>query len=1795
MRIYQAKHSCLCYNYYITTSILFFTTGVDIEFQATLIVANNHLQSCYINSRYSPTVDEWPPYQPRHYTTLALIHHKDKCTDATVISVTQELAVAGKFQHKVEGFSSSADSASQKPNIYSNATKNISDIFISVTASDGLTINPCIILIEGAPGIGKTVLAKEIAFQWANNKLLSDKNVLLLLFLRQCNFKNIVSVENFVQYIVKSSEMATCLAKYLLQTEGKELTIVFDGYDEISNEDRKNSIVADIIDRKIFAKCCLVITSRPTASSNLHSIVDCRVEIVGFTDEDRVDYIQTALPDNDDMVKALTLYLKSNPTINALCYIPLNMTILLCLAEDGIDKLPKTQTDMYKKFIEMTIVRFIQKSSMKGSTVINDIANLPDPHYKVFKELAQLAYKSLKIDKIVFTLNEIENVCPNMSTTSSNWNGLGLLKAVQYFKVGNNCVTFHFLHFSIQEYMAAWYISTLPNRKQIELLKKTFWQQRYYNTWIMYVGITYGRSFALKHFLSGNWFQLSTKIFKTSGISKKLLENKIKCLHLFQCLVESNNEDTIASVSKFFQDNQIDLSNQTLLPSDVNTLGFFLVRSINKHWEILNLSRCNIGSIGINILCDRFLSKESRDIVVIKKVNFSYNQLNFSSVIRIFDLLKSWHTLQLIIKDSGILQDHVNSDVYKAIEDTLFTSDHDKQVGLELGSFVFGQKINMFSILLKAICVKSMYLLNCTVTSAVPQVSFLEFLPHQNLSEIHLINTPLPNQLLKRWCSDLLCTKTDLFVYNPELSDQDADEICGLILSSEMTNGIMLIISNSKIQGTINTSAISERLTKLEIFNLAVNINQKCSDHMQTSPWKGILCYDSNNDDLINNTFIELLHKIACNKWSWQLRIMLIEKDVLIAHKVNYECISEKTRIYQSLKAIYLSDCKIESKDYQVLFDTKTMLKNFCIFNSHICQNWLEMLPFLCKEMFIHTLCDINIERISYFKENYSAVLVMKNKMYASNPTTKQITSALQLQTSIDVLKLLHCQNLDIFNQIITKLTTTQNNCMKLDFMNCKFGEIEFEILQKYLSVNKKYYSTVKILNISTKQFTTLLIPKLIEIMLICKVQQLIFYDINHTIYGCFVTQFTTTVTNDVLEEVFLSVTYSSKKDVYFCNYNWNQITRLLERSPIATLYIVSCCFPLQVENLNVTELSHISKLCIINSILHENAIINILETFLERNLEISICNTSKHIDDKALYNFITSKKPFYQSTVNFVIIMKNFMCGYNITEDQLCLLLSQDLSSLEHSILTLVSDTKQMHENVFFVFQNKQLTALHFIEKMAQASFVTKLVAVLEGTSNLRWFGVDKYIITGEAAKGIIAILSNNKELEHLYLNSKLQIIDLLTAMKALSEELKNLKVFEITDITDQVAEYLTTIISHNVHLLSFSIANGNLCITNTIKIFKALQDVSSLQKLTFTGSNITTEVTDYVAAAIHSNSQLQKVKFSKNNLQLTSTIKVIKALKPICTLTKLCINNCITDETADDIATAICSNPQLQELNISENNLQSTGAINIAKALQNISTLTKLYVSNNKITDEAADDIATAICSNPQLQELNISENNLQSTGAINIAKALQNISTLTKLYVSNNKITDEAADDIATAICSNPQLQELNISENNLQSTGAINIAKALQNISTLTKLCISNNNITDVAADDIAAALSCNSKLQELDVSNNCFQTVGIITIAKSLQSTVTLTKLCIGDHSLSDEATDSIAAILYHNTTLQELDIRLTDFGVICITRALCKNRTLKVLRMKSYEFSHKAAESIEAAITSNPGLQIINY
>ena len=158
----------------------------------------------------------------------------------------------------------------------------------------------------------------------------------------------------------------------------------------MSEEDRNNSLVAKIIRHQMLPECNLVITSHPSASLYLCDMADCRVEVLGFTKENRLDYIQHALKESNDKIKALQFYLQSNSTISALCYVPLNMTILLCLFEENCSLndsgdfnstekigLPTTQTEMYGKFILMTITHFLKKENEAFSHTFLKISELP--------------------------------------------------------------------------------------------------------------------------------------------------------------------------------------------------------------------------------------------------------------------------------------------------------------------------------------------------------------------------------------------------------------------------------------------------------------------------------------------------------------------------------------------------------------------------------------------------------------------------------------------------------------------------------------------------------------------------------------------------------------------------------------------------------------------------------------------------------------------------------------------------------------------------------------------------------------------------------------------------------------------------------------------------------------------------------------------------------------------------------------------------------------------------------------------------------------------------------------------------------------------------------------------------------------------------------------------------------------------------------------------------------------------------------------------------------------------------
>ena len=1695
-------------------------------------------------------------------------------------------------------------------------SKDISELFPTASTSSYF------ILIEGAPGIGKTVLSKEIAYQWAGNKLLTFKKLVILLFLRDPNLKGMVLLEHLTQYLLKNSKKGSDLSDYLFETKGKDLTIIFDGYDEMSEEDRNNSLVAKIISRNVLPECDLVITSRPTASLYLRDMADCRVEVLGFAEEDRLDYIQHALEGSDEKIKVLKSYLQSNSTINALCYVPLNMTILLCLFEDinslqnntlNIDSikdigLPNTQTEMYEKFVLMTITRCIKK---KANTKFSDkylkISKLPVPHNEIFNELLRLAYHALTKDKIVFNSDEefIQQFCKNLK--SGNCEGLGLLKVIEHL----NNVSFHFLHFSIQEYLAAYYISSLSTSRQFQLLKDKFWDIHYFNTWIMYVGITGGKQLAWKHFISGNRFMLSTKIIKSAKISKSFLDDKIKSLHLFQCFAEIANKEV---VGKIFKDKIIDLSNQTLLPGDINTLCFFLLRSINKHWIKMDLSNCNIGGTGSDLLYKTFLDK-SRDIVSIDKVDFSDNLLQIQSILKLLDVVKFWHASEVIINEDC---DNYDNLFKLCLDKFSLYSDEDCSQTVLVGPFLFAHKIDqqlMCNQLINSTNLTGLYLnyFNYQIVNS----GFQELKHRLNLSKLHVIGENLTVEFLVATVQTIK-EVDNIYIYDNTLSDEDVNYISSLILykTNSTNSGLWVVIGSTKILGNLhNFFTLNKKLSSAEIFNLANSIRRLCS------------CDDVSTTNFVSNhsenrfIFEDLQNMLHKNVTKCDINFYMMENNLLIANGVKYRDLSEALSLNDQLISVYIKTCKLNVTELESIVNSiskQKSLKRFYIFDSllesycfkELYESFLNRIPWL-KELLIHSTdssCTLTSDLLAVQKSNISVLLIVNDMLIGWRPTSRQLSLILQLKLNIMVWKLPNCH---IDAQTFYQLAITLTDLSELDISGCSLQECELQELRQYSKQENCFKNLTKLdiggIKITNQAFTDMA-------NMLSSTTKLNYLVLSHN-------NLSTVSASKLLNRLDLM-----KLDIRFSAINdktAHDIAKVLsQKTKLEELNISSCDLQADAAAIvfkGMKSISHLSKFNVShNGITDEIA--NDLAEILSHNVglkELDLSYNCLHATG-AMTIFKGMKSIWHLSKFNVShngitdeiandlaeilshnVGLKELDLSYNCLHATGAMTIFKGMKSIWH-----LSKFNISHNNITdevtadlveILSQNAELTELDFSYNCLQATSVTTILKEMRSILHLSKFNISHNNITDEVKDDLAKVLSQNIGLKELDLSyNYLQTAGAVAVFKGMDSILQ-LSKFSISHnaITDKAADLLAGILSQNVELKELDLSFNCLQATGATIVCKGMRTLTNLTKLNISNNNISSgEAAHDIAAVLSQNKSLEELDLSFNNLGASGAVRIFQKIKGFTSLIKLNIGSIrMADFAADNIATVLNTNINLKELDLSYNNIQTVGAVQIFKNTVNLN-LNKLNISHNNITDQGADDIAMFISQNIKLKELDLSHNNLQAAGAVKICRT--NISKLTKFNISHNNITNEASNDVATFLSHNSKLQLLDLSYNNL---GCISIFKNMQSPNNLSVLNINNCYIISEAVKELATLLLYSSKLKEIDLSHNDLSTTDAIKFFKGMENISDLVAINISHNMITDKAADIIANVLLRNTKLKELDVSHNSFsasGIVNIFQAMKKVSSLITLNISHNMITDEAADNIATVLSNNSNLQTLN-
>ena len=490
----------------------------------------------------------------------------------------------------------------------SKTTKDLQEVFSQLEQpSDGQHQRS--ILVEGSPGVGKSVLLKHIAYLWAQGELLTNTDFLFLLHLRDPSVQQMHSLDSLVHHFYHYDKQASLVTSRVAQDGGKSVTILLDGYDELSEHLRQNSFIADLLQRKVLPACSIVVSSRPHASTHLRDNTSCQVEILGFSETDQQHFIEHSLKDQPHKLSELKQYLKHHSTISNLCFIPFNMTILLFLYKDKEERpLPTNSTGLYNLFICLTICRHLRvKCKVTLDEEVEDLNKFPQPYSNIINQLSTFAFKALGNNQLVFTLAEIKKECPDIDKAI---NGFGLLQVVEYAGRMSKSLSFNFIHLSIQEFLAAHHVTTLPPSKELSILQKNFWNNPvYFNMFDIYVALTNAQRPSFKQFLQPSLMEKFIKLFTGSeegpvGISKQLLDDKIKCFRMYVCFQEAGNVRMCKSIedATHFSKQQINLSDTRLSPNDLECLKIFLTCSSHNEWKMLNLWGCYIQDHGLQIL-----------------------------------------------------------------------------------------------------------------------------------------------------------------------------------------------------------------------------------------------------------------------------------------------------------------------------------------------------------------------------------------------------------------------------------------------------------------------------------------------------------------------------------------------------------------------------------------------------------------------------------------------------------------------------------------------------------------------------------------------------------------------------------------------------------------------------------------------------------------------------------------------------------------------------------------------------------------------------------------------------------------------------------------------------------------------------------------------------------------------------------------------------------------------------------------------------------------------------------------
>ena len=498
--------------------------------------------------KHQPIVaTDWPPRIGKDFFgRLALVEKQDSSTQAE------------SAWHLLRG------QVDKTVKLTGNKEISVEDVLQPTDSSLSLRV-----VIDGPPGIGKTTLCRKLLNMWSNGTLVHQQYDLVL----YCPLRNskIATATTLADLFVCQLYEVPMVTEWFEKRNGEGLVIIFDGWDELSEQLRQSSLAACIIRKEKLNKCSIIVTSRSYASSSLLEIMSNlsrHVQVIGFSEKEISTVIIQTLQSSKDSQLAVKLIndLEVRNDVQSLCYVPLvcSMVILVYCKEGG--HLPTTLTQLYENFILQTIRRHVKRHDINPRT-LGSLSSLPSQLAKPLQEMCQLAYTNLANTRMRFSSHQLQSLSEAVKEDY-----LGLMTTFTEYDEEK----YQFLHLSIQEFLAAWWIA--KHEKKTEEVFKDHFDDDHFRMCLRFVaGLTHLEHESYQQYFNKQQLDLQCKRkplfgFETCHLSYFYQNPEIR--------IQAIRNDHIRSV---YFDNVPILLLQLLYESQNTTLCQILAQSINNH------------------------------------------------------------------------------------------------------------------------------------------------------------------------------------------------------------------------------------------------------------------------------------------------------------------------------------------------------------------------------------------------------------------------------------------------------------------------------------------------------------------------------------------------------------------------------------------------------------------------------------------------------------------------------------------------------------------------------------------------------------------------------------------------------------------------------------------------------------------------------------------------------------------------------------------------------------------------------------------------------------------------------------------------------------------------------------------------------------------------------------------------------------------------------------------------------------------------------------------------------------